>query len=69
MLKAFGEAGGGVFPSPNTIREEVENMYSARCIGSAESVVEKYYAVSPERRLKHPAVVNITETARARLFG
>jgi LysR family transcriptional activator of nhaA len=68
LLKAFGEAGSGVFPAPSAIRHEVETMYSARCIGTAESLTEKYYAVSPERKLKHPAVVNITETARARLF-
>jgi LysR family transcriptional activator of nhaA len=32
-------------------------------------VREKFYAISVERRLKHPAVVAITETARSHLFA
>jgi LysR family transcriptional activator of nhaA len=69
LLKAFGEAEAGVFPAPLAIRDEVSSMYRARCIGTAEAVKESYYAISPERKLKHPAVVNITETARSRLFS
>jgi LysR family transcriptional activator of nhaA len=69
LLKAFGQAGAGVFPAPGAIRDEVETMYHARCIGEAGSVKETYFAISPERKLKHPAVVTITEAARARLSG
>jgi LysR family transcriptional activator of nhaA len=68
LLKAFGEGGSGIFPAPTAIREEVESMYHAKCIGSADTVTERYYAISPERKLKHPAVVTITATARSRLF-
>ena len=32
-------------------------------------VRERFYAISIERKLKHPAVVAISEEARARLFG
>lgn len=67
LMKAFGEAGAGVFPAPAAISEPVEHMYHARMIGDAEGVIEHYYAISPERRLKHPAVVRITEIARAEL--
>jgi LysR family transcriptional activator of nhaA len=38
-------------------------------IGSTEEVTERFYALSPERRLKHPSVVAITEAAREQLFG
>lgn len=68
LLKAFGEAGIGIFPAPAAIAKEVEHMYHASRIGTAADVKESYYAVSPERRLKHPAVVEVTEVARARLF-
>ena len=67
LMKAFGEAGAGVFPAPVAISKPVEQMYRARKIGDAEGVVERYYAISPERKLKHPAVVRIMETASARL--
>ncbi|MFK8020748.1 MAG: transcriptional activator NhaR [Pseudomonadales bacterium] len=69
LLKAFGEAGAGIFPAPAAITEEVERMYHVRCIGIAEGVSESYYAISPERKIKHPAVVSITAAARENLFA
>ncbi len=69
LLKAFGEAGNGVFPAPTAIAEEIEHMYGARSIGTASNVNETYVAISPERRLKHPAVLEITRSARSSLFG
>lgn len=68
LMKAFGEAGNGIFPSPVAISEEVELMYHARRIGPAIPVEEKYYAISPERKLKHPAVLKIIEAARSELL-
>ncbi len=68
LLKAFGEAGAGVFPAPVPITAEVERMYHVRCVGVADSVTEKYFAISPERKIKHPAVVSITQAARQTLF-
>jgi len=69
LLKAFGEAGAGVFAGPTAIAEEISRTYTARTIGSTEEVTERFYALSPERRLKHPSVVAITEAAREQLFG
>jgi LysR family transcriptional activator of nhaA len=68
LLKAFGSAAVGVFPSPTVIMEEVEHMYHASVIGTVDDLKETYYAISPERKLKHPGVVHITEEARAMLF-
>lgn len=68
LMKAFGEAGAGIFPAPQAIASEVENMYHAKPIGAVEELRESYVAISPERRLKHPSVVDIIETARENLF-
>ncbi len=68
LMKAFGEAGKGVFVGPSAIEKEICAMYRSSVIGRTEGVTEQVYAISPERRLKHPAVVLITETARADLF-
>lgn len=65
LLKAFGEAGTGLFPAPMAIQGEVERMYRSRCIGEASQVHETYFAISPERRLKHPAVREVTKVARS----
>ena len=69
LLKAFGEAGMGIFPAPEAIASEVEHMYHARSIGSITNLKEQYFAISPERKIKHPAVLKITEAARKGLFG
>ena len=68
LLKAFGETGVGVFPAPSAIRKEVEHMYGVKSIGTVPGVTENYFAISPERKLKHPAVLRITEEARAHVL-
>jgi len=68
LMKAFGETGNGIFPAPAAISAEVERMYRCRCIGPAIAVEEIYYAISPERKLKHPAVLKIIENARNQLL-
>ena len=69
LMKAFGETGNGIFPAPVAISAEVERMYHAQRIGPALPVEEKYFAISPERKLKHPAVLKIIEQARNRLLN
>lgn len=68
LLKMFGAAGAGLFPAPHAIAAEIERMYSARVIGRIDGVRETYLAISPERRLKNPAVLEIIEGAREQLF-
>ncbi len=69
LLKAFGEAGAGVFAAPTVIEEEICRMYRMSVIGQTDEIKERFYAISPERRLKHPSVVLITDTARSKLFA
>ncbi len=67
LLKAFGEAALGVYPAPTAIADEVCSMYHSVELGKVDSVRESYFAISPERKLKHPAVLQITERAREKL--
>ena len=69
LLKVFGQTGLGIFPAHSVIADEVERQYQVRVIGSADPVRERFYAISIERKLKHPAVVAISEEARQKLFG
>lgn len=69
LLKAFGQSGGGVFPGPTAIEDDICRMYSTRVIGRTDEVRERYYAISPEQRLKHPTVALMIERARNRLFA
>lgn len=68
LMKVFGQAGKGVFPAPSAIESEIRRQYHVRVVGRLDEVREHFYAVSVERRLKHPAVIAITDTARERLF-
>jgi LysR family transcriptional activator of nhaA len=68
LMKAFGQGGGAAFPAPTAIAREVARQYGVRPIGRVASVRERYYAISAERRLKHPAVLAITNAAKADLF-
>ncbi len=69
LLKVFGQAGVGLFAAPTVIEKEVQRQYSVRVVGRLESVRERFYAISVERKVKHPAVVAIADAARRKLFG
>jgi LysR family transcriptional activator of nhaA len=68
LLQVFGHDGVGIFPAPTVIEKEVTRQDGVVPLGLAEGVRERYYAISVERRLKHPAIVAITESARTDLF-
>ena len=69
LLKAFGHDGAGVFAAPTVIEREIVKQNGVRVLGRSETVRERFYAISAERRLRHPAVVALTEAARDRMFG
>jgi LysR family transcriptional activator of nhaA len=64
LMKAFGQAGQGVFIAPTAIAEEVAKQHRVSIIGNTDKVREQFYAISTERRISHPAVAAITTTAR-----
>ena len=68
LLKAFGSTGTGVFAAPSAIESEVVRQYKVQPVGQVEEVRERFYAVSIERRLRHPAVVAISQGAREDIF-
>jgi LysR family transcriptional activator of nhaA len=68
-MKAFGEAATGIFTSPTAVEEDVLDKYAVKVIGRSEEVKERFYAISAERKIKHPAVSAITEAARLDLFS
>jgi LysR family transcriptional activator of nhaA len=69
LLKAFGQAGVGVVPIPAVIAGEVMHQYGLDIVGYAEDALVTYYAISHERRLKHPAVVAVSQAAKKSLFS
>lgn len=69
LMKAFGKAGAGIFPAPSILTDEIRDQYGAEVVGCARNVLVRYYAISIERHLTHPAVVAISQGARQSLFA
>lgn len=67
LLRVFGGKGRGVFPVRMALRAEIESIFDCERVGDLEGVEESYYAVSIERRARHPFVAALIETARAEL--
>lgn len=68
LIKALGQDGVGVFCMPSAVEDEVVRQYHVEMLGRAEEIEERYYAISPERRLRNPAVVAISKGARSTIF-
>jgi LysR family transcriptional activator of nhaA len=69
LLQVFGQRGLGLFVAHSLISVEIQRQYGVKVVGQLDGVTERFYAVSLDRKLKHPAVVAISEAARARLAG
>jgi LysR family transcriptional activator of nhaA len=69
LVKAIGEAGVGAFALPAAVEADVLRRYAVRVVGHLESVRQRFFAVTADRKLANPAAARIAETARAELFG
>ena len=67
LLTVFGQSGLGLFPGPTVLESEIRRQHGVVVAGRVPEVRERFYAISVERRLKHPAVIAISEGARQTL--
>jgi LysR family transcriptional activator of nhaA len=67
LMKVFGQRGLGLFPVPEFIADEVSRHYRVRPVAPLEGVEERFYAITVERRIRHPGVLAICDTAREHL--
>jgi LysR family transcriptional regulator, transcriptional activator of nhaA len=68
LLDAFGQAGAGLFAMPAPIEPVLRRQYRVRAVGKLSSVRQRFYAITVDRKIRNPAVIAISERARA-LFG
>jgi LysR family transcriptional activator of nhaA len=68
LMKVFAQGAPAVFPAPAAIAQDISRFYGVKVVGRTSAVKERYYAISVERRLKHPGVVAITSAAREEVF-
>ena len=69
LLYAFGQRGAGLFTAPTALADYICKQYAVRVVGELPGVGEQFYAISTERRLRHPAVLAISEVASQQLLG
>ncbi|MFK7961551.1 MAG: LysR family transcriptional regulator [Phycisphaerales bacterium] len=63
MLKAFGQEGLGVFPAPAMISDVIERQYDVQCLGEVSDLIERFFAITVERRIENPLVQAICSSA------
>lgn len=64
MAQAFGKQATGVFSAPAVIQEEVCEQYGVECLGTIP-VQESLYVITAQRRLSHPAMDAVLDSAEA----
>jgi LysR family transcriptional activator of nhaA len=69
LLEVFGHAGVGLFPACLAVERELMGQYRVERVGALDGVRERFFAISVERRIKHPAVLAISQQARQSLFA
>lgn len=69
LLKAFAADGMGAMFVPAVIAKKVCQRYDLVEIAELDGVSERYYAISSERRIVHPAVLAIRSAARRDTFA
>lgn len=69
LLKEFGHAGLGLFPVPSAVLPEVMRQYNVVEVGRLAGVRTRYFAISTQRRVQHPAVAAICAAARSRFLN
>jgi LysR family transcriptional regulator, transcriptional activator of nhaA len=68
MTVVFARAAVGAFATPTPAEVQIKREYQLALLGRTNDIVESFYAVSLDRRLKHPAVVAISEFAQNAVF-
>ena len=68
LMKAFGQNNHGIFAVPSVIEQDVKRKYQVEIVGRTDAVRVRFYAISYQRIIKHPAVTAITQTARRDFF-
>ncbi|MDP3273943.1 MAG: transcriptional activator NhaR [Deltaproteobacteria bacterium] len=69
LLKVFGSEGLGFFSVPTAIEASVCEQFSVVLLGRVDSIRARFFAISGERKVKHPAVLAICASAKDRMFA
>lgn len=69
FMTVMAAEGLGVIAIPSVIERETLRRYGLRAFGRTEECQHQYYAITAERRLRHPATIAITDHSRTDLLS
>lgn len=69
LLNTFGRSGLGLFPASFALADAVKEQFGAVPVGELTEVREQFYAISNERKIKHPAVEAILTAVHGGVFA
>ncbi|MEA3208976.1 MAG: LysR family transcriptional regulator, transcriptional activator of nhaA [Chthoniobacter sp.] len=69
LMRVFAVDGEGFFPVHSVAVAETVGHYGFKVVGEAEDCRNEFFAITAERRLRHPAIIAVTENAQLRLFA
>lgn len=69
LAKIVAESGFGVVTAPDVVAKEIQQRYKMQIVGRVEKVRQRFYAISVERKIRHPGVLAISDGARKHIFA
>ncbi len=69
LMTSFAQAGDGLFPAPSVVELDITARGNLELLGAVERVNQRFYAISVDRKIKHPGVQAICEAARQSIFA
>ena len=69
LLNTFGRRGAGLFFAPAALAADLQEQFGAMLVGQVPQVREQVFAISNERKIKHPAVEAILSSVHEGVFS
>jgi LysR family transcriptional activator of nhaA len=68
LLRTFAQAGAGLCAIPTVVEAEVRRQYRLSVLGPLGDIKERFFLITTEKKLRHPAVAAMAELAREKVF-
>ena len=69
LINTFGRRGAGLFFAPEALSADIHEQFGAVLVGHVPQVREQVFAISNERKIKHPAVEAILSSVHQGVFS
>ena len=67
LMMVFATKGVGLFAAPTVMEDDLRQRFGVERLGTLDGVKERFYAVTLERRIRHPLVDELSRNAKKEL--